>query len=39
VLVETGRTLSEMEIGGLREEVKRKIRPNKNPPLELMERM
>jgi hypothetical protein len=39
VMVDTGRVLSEMEIGGLREEVQRKIRPNNNPPLELMERM
>ncbi|NTW35815.1 MAG: hypothetical protein HGB17_06745 [Syntrophobacteraceae bacterium] len=38
-MVDTGRTLNELEIGHLREEVEKKIRPNKNPPLELMERM
>ncbi len=39
VMMEPGRTLSEMEIGRLREEVETKIRPNKNPALEIMERM
>ncbi len=39
LMLDTGRALSEMEIGRLREEVEAKIRPNKNPPLEIMERM
>jgi hypothetical protein len=38
-MVDAGRTLSELELGHLREEVEKRIRPNKNPPLESTERM
>ncbi len=38
-LVDTGGTLSPSDLVALRSEVERKIRPNTNPPVEMMERM
>jgi len=37
--VDTGRSLSQIDIDGLRNEVKEKIKPHTNPPPELIERM
>lgn len=39
ILAEPVRVLTRFDINNLREEVERKIRPNTNPPLEMMERM
>jgi hypothetical protein len=38
-VVDTGRVLSQQDISALREEVERKISPNNNPPVEVIERM
>jgi hypothetical protein len=38
-LVDTGRTLTPLDISALMDEVEEKIQPNNNPPLEKMERM
>jgi len=37
--VDTGKLLTGVNIGALREEVEKRIRPNTNPPVETMERM
>ena len=37
--VDTGKTLTQMDIVALRDEVKKKIQPNLNPPPEIIERM
>jgi hypothetical protein len=39
MLVDTGRRLNQQDINALRSEVEKKIRPNTNPPVEIMERM
>jgi hypothetical protein len=39
ILVDTGKVLTWLDISALRDEVKEKIRPNTNPPVEMMERM
>ncbi|UCG14589.1 MAG: hypothetical protein JSU72_09145 [Deltaproteobacteria bacterium] len=39
VLVDTERTLTQIDIGALSDEVKEKIQPHKDPPPELIERM
>jgi hypothetical protein len=39
MLVDTGRVLTDLDIDQLKVEVEEKVRPNKNPPVEMMERM
>jgi hypothetical protein len=39
VFIDTGRSLTESEIGLLSDEVEEKIQPNLNPPPEIIERM
>lgn len=39
LLVDTGRVVTGQDVSGLKTEVKEKIRPNTNPPVEMLERM